>query len=200
MASHRQGTAPRAARATKNGVPVSTDDGEIRHTDTLLAEYDGPQLSPEEFKTVFRQHPAGVAVVALRDGDGFAGFTATSVISVSASPALLAFSVASSSSSWPALTRATTLTVSFLADSQPQVSAQFAARGIDRFAGGGWSLLPTGEPVIDDASAWIRGRIVQRTPTGDSYLVSVWALDHAVRPGAEPLVYRDRNYYRLTQD
>ena len=39
------------------------------------------------FRSIFRRHPAGVAVVALRDGDRPVGFTATSVISVSAEPA-----------------------------------------------------------------------------------------------------------------
>ena len=57
-------------------------------------------LSADEFKTVFRQHPAGVAVVALRSAEGHVGFTATSVISVSAAPPLLAFSIAALRFGW----------------------------------------------------------------------------------------------------
>ena len=168
-----------------------------RRLEAELREHDEPQLTPDEYKAVFRHHPAGVAVVALRDGDRLVGFTATSVISVSAEPPLLAFSIASTSSSWPALSRSRTLAVSFLADDQVEVSARFATSGIDRFAGGGWSSLPTGEPVIDDAVSWVRGRVVQRTPVGDSYLVSLRALAHATRPDAQPLVYRNRSYHRL---
>lgn len=162
-----------------------------------LAEQDEPQLSPDEYKTVFRQHPAGVAVVALLHAGRPVGFTATSVISVSAAPPLLAFSLASTSSSWPALSEARTIAISFLADHQDDVSARFATSGIDRFADGGWSALPTGEPVVDGALSWVRGRIVQRTPVGASFLVSVRALRSGVRQDAGPLVYHDRAYHRI---
>src|SRR3954452_2810290 len=78
-------------------------------------------VTSETFRSIFRRHPAGVAVVALRDGDRPVGFTATSVISVSAEPALLTFSVAGTSSAWPALQRAASLTVNFLAAEQVDV-------------------------------------------------------------------------------
>jgi len=170
----------------------------------LLAEQDEPQLDPQDFTRVFRRHPAGVAVVALRHEGRPVGFTATSVISVSAAPPLLAFSLASTSSSWPAVSAATTLAVSFLAAHQDEVSARFATSGIDRFAAGGWSTLTTGEPVVDGAVSWVRGRVVQRTPVGDSYLVSLRALSAGVPAGAgpgagrtSPLVYLDRAYHRV---
>ena len=175
----------------------------------LLAQQDEPQLTPDEFKTIFRNHPAGVAVVALRHAGRPVGFTATSVISVSAAPPLLAFSLASTSSSWPAVSEASTLTVSFLADHQEQLSARFATSGIDRFADGGWTPLPTGEPVIDGAVSWFRARIVQRTPVGDSYLVSLRALESSLTAAgdddnlaheASPLVYKNRNYHRIGDD
>ena len=190
---------------------------DLSHLEALLAEQDEPQLSPDEYKSVFRGHPAGVAVIALEHEGRPVGFTATSVISVSAAPPLLAFSLASTSSSWPAVSAARTLTVSFLADHQDDVSARFATSGIDRFADGGWSRLESGEPVIDGALSWVRGRVVQRTPVGDSYLVSLRALASSVgasrpgepRPGASrpggpgatstpsPLVYHDRTYHRI---
>lgn len=180
--------------------PVENTD--LSALEELLAQQDEAQLSPDEFKTVFRNHPAGVAVVALRHEGRPVGFTATSVISVSAAPPLLAFSLASTSSSWPAVSRARTLAVSFLADHQDDVSARFATSGIDRFADGGWSSLPTGEPVIDGAVSWFRARVVQRTPVGDSYLVSLRALASSLTgtgraPDASPLVYKDRTYHRL---
>lgn len=168
----------------------------LTQMEELLAQQDEPQLSPQAFKIVFRGHPAGVAVVALRHDDRPVGFTATSVISVSAAPPLLAFSLASASSSWPAVSQARTLAISFLADHQDDVSARFATSGIDRFADGGWSSLPTGEPVIDGAVSWVRARVIQRTPVGDSYLVSLRALQSSTTD-ALPLVYRDRTYHRL---
>lgn len=155
-------------------------------------------LQAGRFKDVFRGHPAGVVVVGLRAPDGtLVGLTATSVISVSAEPPVLAFSIAATSSSWPAVEAASTVAFSFLADDQQAVAARFARHGIDRFAAGGWSLLPTGEPVIDGAVAWVRGEVLQRTPVGGSFLVTVLAFESSSRPDVQPLVYRDRTYHRL---
>jgi len=170
----------------------------LRGLDAGLVEQDEPQLSPDAYKEVFRRHPAGVAVVTFLDQEGApVGFTATSVISVSADPPLLAFSLASTSSSWAPLSRARTLAISFLAADQDDVSARFATSGIDRFAAGGWTALETGEPVVDGAVSWLRGRIVQRAPVGGSYLISVRALTHGVSAEALPLVYHDRTYHRI---
>uniref|UniRef100_UPI00102FDE56 flavin reductase family protein n=1 Tax=Streptomyces otsuchiensis TaxID=2681388 RepID=UPI00102FDE56 len=151
-------------------------------------------LSAEAFKTVFRRHPAGVAVVALSHHGRPVGFTATSVISVSAEPPLLAFSLAATSSSWPAVEECDHLTVSFLAEDQAGISSRFATSGIDRFAAGGWSRLPTGEPVIDGAVSWLRASVLQRTPAGGSVLIVLRAVEAGIRPEAAPLVYVDRRY------
>ena len=66
--------------------------------------------------------------------------------------------------------------------------------------------LPTGEPVIDGAVSWFRARVVQRTPVGDSYLVSLRALESSVPAcggsgqAPSPLVYQDRTYHRIGDD
>jgi flavin reductase (DIM6/NTAB) family NADH-FMN oxidoreductase RutF len=165
---------------------------------TRPPEVATPAISSEAFRSIFRRHPAGVAVIALRDGDRPVGFTATSVISVSAQPALLTFSVAGTSSSWPALSRVDSLTISFLGVEQVDVSARFATREVDRFAGVDWHWLPTGEPVLDGVPAWIRGDVVQRVAVGASHLVVVHARESQTRDGA-PLVYHDRAYHSLDE-
>ena len=156
-------------------------------------------LGADAFKGVFRRHPAGVAVITTTVAGRPVGFTATSVISVSADPPLLAFSVDSASSSWRALASAETLVVNFLTAAQVEVSARFATSGVDRFAGTDWSSLPTGEPVLTGSAAWVRGEVLQRTPVGRSYLVSVLALESDVPsdPESGPLVYHDRSYHGI---
>ena len=56
--------------------------------------------SPDLFRSVFRQHAAGVAVITAQ-GSHPVGFTATSLTSVAADPPLLSFGVGTGSSSWP---------------------------------------------------------------------------------------------------
>ena len=158
---------------------------------------NGAGVGPDDFKAVFRRHPAGVAVITAKVGDRLVGLTATSVISVSADPPILAFSIDSGSSSWPALAEAETLVINFLAARQVDLSARFATSGIDRFAGGGWSLLPTGEPVLDGSPAWLRGTIIQRTPVGHSFLVAVQVLESGRPAAGAPLVYHDRAYHAV---
>jgi len=168
------------------------------------AEFAEP-IDIAQYRTIFRRHPAGVAVIALNHGGHPVGFTATSIISVSAAPPLLAFSLQATSSSWPAVQAAATLAVSFLAAGQEAVSARFSTSGIDRFAEGGWHPLTTGEPVINGAAQWVRGNIVQRTAAGNSYLITVRIIESSVdatqlREADEdpaPLVFHDRAYHRL---
>lgn len=155
------------------------------------------QYSPEDFKAVFRTHPAGVAVVTLSGPDGPVGFTVTSVSSVSADPAVLVFSLTAGSSSRQAIEKARSVTVNFLAEDQEEIAETFARRGIDRFAQVQWDTLPTGEPALHGASAWVRGEVDHRIPVGDSLLITVRATLSRRREGSQPLVYVDRTYHRL---
>ncbi|UNX53816.1 flavin reductase family protein [Georgenia sp. TF02-10] len=155
------------------------------------------ELSASEFKQVFRRHPAGVAVVTLAGPDGPVGFTATSVISVSAAPPVLAFSVAAGSSALPALERADSVVVNFLGADAKETSTKFAARGVDRFAGVEWCPLTTGEPVLRDALSWVHGHIEERLGVGDSVLVTVRADRADTSREGWPLVYVDRTYHNI---
>jgi len=156
---------------------------------------DSAGVTPAQFKQVFRHHPAGVAVVTLRSPEGPVGFTATSVISVSADPPLLAFSLAATSSSRPAVEAAESLVVNFLAADQEEVARQFARRGVDRFAGVRWCPLPTGEPVLHGTAAWLRAEVDARIPVGDSLLVTLRAVLAHQRERPVPLVYANRTYH-----
>jgi len=155
-------------------------------------------LGSEEFKAVFRRHPAGVAVVTCATPNGPAGFTATSVISVAAHPAMLAFSVSAGSTSRRILDTVPSVVVNFLAVGQEDLARRFAARDTDRFAGIDHCSLTTGEPVLPGTTAWVRGVVEQRVPVGDSLLVTVRAVLAHRSEGTEPLVYLDRSFPRLT--
>lgn len=160
-------------------------------------------ITADEFKSVFRNHPGGVAVITADAGDGPVGLTATSVISASAEPPILAFSVSELSSSTPTIRTADTVVVHLLGADQVDIAKLCATSGIDRFADTTlWSRLETGEPYFPSAQAWIRGRIVNSMDAGGSAIVAVEALqaspplsDDAV-PG-KPLVYHNRTWHAL---
>lgn len=150
------------------------------------------------FKELFRNYPNGVAIVTATGTDGPVGFTATSVVSISADPAVLAFSITSAASSWPTIAGARSVVVHFLDTEHIGLSQLFATSGADRFAPVDWEELPTGEPRLLEVGSWTRGVILDRVPAGASTIVLVGATEASVAPERVPLVYHDRHYHSLT--
>lgn len=164
-------------------------------------------LSPDEFKTLFRGHPGGVAVITADAGDGPVALTATSVSSVSAEPPLLIFSISTLSSSSDVLSRAETVVVHLLDAHDLDIAKLGATSGIDRFAETHrWSRLVTGEPVFRDVRAWVRCAVIDRMDAGTSTVIAAHALQSHVERDVDPgeagdaLVYHNRTWHRLSDD
>ncbi len=150
------------------------------------------RVDHDTFRTFFRRHPAGVAVVTLDAGSGPVGFTATSFSSVSAHPPLATVALDRSSTSWPHLRAARSLVVNLLGPDGDHLARRFATSGIDRFAPPTrWRRLPGGEPVLDDAAHWLRASVAELVPVGDHQLAVL--LIEQVELGAPTpgLVYHD---------
>jgi flavin reductase (DIM6/NTAB) family NADH-FMN oxidoreductase RutF len=167
---------------------------------TVIASCPGPAASLDAtlFRRVFRHHAAGVAVVTADAGRGPAGVTVTSLASLSAEPPLLSFGIAATASAWPHLRDAGTAVVHLLGAPHAELARTFATSGADRFATPTrWHRLPTGEPVLDGAAAWLRIAIEHRHPAGGSHLV-VGRVEEArlAEPGG-PLLYHDGGYHAL---
>lgn len=147
------------------------------------------------FRRAFRRHPAGVVVISADAGRGPVGFTATSLSSLSAEPALVSFGISATSSSWPHLKLADSAVVHFLGGGHENIAQTFATSGIDRFAAPlRWRPLPTGEPLLDDAPGWLRIALEQRIPAGDAHLVVGRVLEAQLAEDTEPLLYHDGAY------
>lgn len=154
----------------------------------------------EQFRDLFRSHPAGVTILTADPGTGPAGMTATSVVSVSVEPPALAFSLSGASSATPKIKASETVVVHMLDEHNLDLAQTFATSGIDRFADERiWSRLPTGEPYLVDALAWMRGRVAGTVEIGGSSMTVVEIVESGGgRPGAEsPLVYWNRTWHRL---
>ncbi|MDY7526596.1 flavin reductase family protein [Cryobacterium sp. 10C2] len=167
--------------------------------DTLATGGGKGAISLAEYKVLFGNHPGGVAVITV-GGVRPAGFTATSVISVSAQPPLLVFSINKTSSSWPIVAEATSAVVHFLSNADRAVADRFATSGIDRFAGLEYSVLDTGEPLIAGIETWAQGTLINRVEVGSSVLLVLQIETAAAAVNHHPLVYRARNYYHLADE
>ncbi|WP_442921853.1 flavin reductase family protein [Microbacterium sp. CH12i] len=159
------------------------------------------------FKSVFRGHPSGVAVITAQSEAGPVALTASSVSSVSVDPPLLIFSVSSLSSAAPAILNASTIVVHLLDADDIAIAQLGATSGVDRFADTTtWAPLPTGEPVYAGSRAWVRCAIVSRMDAGGSTVIAAHAvqahIDRDVEAGTHgnALVYQNRSWHRLSEE
>ncbi|NYI04244.1 flavin reductase family protein [Allostreptomyces psammosilenae] len=153
-------------------------------------------VRPPAFREVFRRQAAGVWVVTV-PGERPAGFTATSVTSVSAEPPLVSFGIGRTASTWPALSRATHIGVHLLAEDQRTLAGTFARSGADRFAPPtSWHTGAHGVPVLDGVLARLVCEVETRIDAGDHTVVLARAVESEHRDG-RPLLYHSGGYHTL---
>ncbi|HVX47321.1 MAG TPA: flavin reductase family protein [Mycobacteriales bacterium] len=163
----------------------------------MSAQPNGLTDPAEAFREVFQRHAVGVAVIAC-GGAVPVGFTATSVVSVSADPPMLSFNIGHRTSSWPALRTAEHIAVNLLAAGQTDLARTFATSGIDRFgAAGAWRRGPHGLPVLPGVLAWLGATVRGRFAAGDHSVVIAEVTD-AHYTDAEPLLYHLRGFRSFT--
>lgn len=154
-------------------------------------------LAPRRLRDIFGTFASGLTVITATTADGPAGFTCQSFASLSLEPALVTFNPARTSTTWPALRRAGSFTVNILPAEHQHLAGQFARSGTDKFAGVSHARSPLGNPVLDDALAWIDCELHEEYDGGDHTIV-VAAVRHLdARNDAEPLVFFKGRYAGL---
>lgn len=154
-------------------------------------------FDPAVFRSVFRRHAAGVAVITAPGGRP-AGFTATSLASVSAEPPLLCFGIGVAASAWPNVAESPFVGVHLLGEHQRELAATFARSGADRFGPAtAWRTGPHGVPLLDDVSAWLVARVVARIPVGDHRIVVAQAVAADPTGPGRPLLYHSGAFSTL---
>lgn len=160
---------------------------------------DPQRVTPQQLRSVLGHFATGLTIITSTTPDGPAGFTCQSFASLSLDPALVTFSPARTSSSWPLLRATGRFTINILPAEHQHLSAQFARSGADKFAGVNYSLSPLGNPVLDQALAWVDCEFHQEYDGGDHTIVvgSVRSLE--ARAEAEPLLFYKGAYATVAQ-
>lgn len=157
-------------------------------------------IDSDDFRALMRHHPTGVTLVTADPGDGPVALTATSLVSLSAEPPLVAFSLSELSSATPSLRRASTFVIHLLAGEEIELARLGATSGVDRFADSSlWARLETGEPYFVQPSVRMRAQMANSLSAGTSLLVVARVLDAvtAASPERKPLVYLGRTWFAL---
>lgn len=153
-----------------------------------------PDLAPRRLRDIFGTFASGLTVITGSAPEGPAGFTCQSFASLSLEPALVTFSPARTSTTWPVLRRAGSFAINILPAEHQHLAGQFARSGADKFAGVSYRSSPLGNPVLDDALAWLDCELHAEHDGGDHTIV-VAAVRHLdARVDAEPLLFFKGRY------
>ncbi|MGQ4596376.1 flavin reductase [Nocardia sp. R6R-6] len=137
-------------------------------------QHSGEQLSAGVLREAFGCYPSGVvSICAMMDGaDGpeAVGMVASSFVTVSFEPPLVAFCVQWSSTTWPRLAGAPRLGVSILAEAQGALAQQMASKHGDRFKGLDLHVRDTAV-FVEGAAVWMLCSVESTFDAGDHGIV-----------------------------
>jgi len=161
-----------------------------------------PTLNPEKLRAAMRAWSAGVAVVtAVHEGYQH-GATVNSFTSISLEPALLTIALQKSAKTHGFILKSRTFGLTMLSAEQSKISDLFAGKMPaveNRFADLQTETMVTGSPLIVGGLAWLDCRVVEMFDAGNSTLFIAEALAAQTMSDAMPLIYHNRDYWKLSQ-
>jgi flavin reductase (DIM6/NTAB) family NADH-FMN oxidoreductase RutF len=152
---------------------------------------------PEKIRKAFSCFATGVAVATTvgRNGEPI-GITISSFNTVSLEPPLVLWSLGIDSISYDAFASAGHFAVNVLAGHQADLSARFASRGRDKFAGLECSAGVSGVPLLPEFAACFECATEYRYPGGDHLILVGRVLNFEDR-GLEPLIFHRSEFRRV---
>ncbi|MGH6835440.1 MAG: flavin reductase family protein [Methylocella sp.] len=158
----------------------------------------GHGLDPARFRDAMSRVAAAVHIVTTGGPAGLAGITATSVASITDEPPIMLFCINKSSPSAGRMIENGVFCINTLAPSQAALADVFAGRTghhlDERFAGGEWTKLVTGAPVLRRAAAAFDCRLVEAKSIV-THFVMIGAVEAAdFGPEGGNLSYAHRKY------
>lgn len=170
---------------------------------TSLPEAPEAGLS-HAYRSAMRHLAGAVSVLTVGDGTLRRGLTASSLTSFAVDPPTLLICINRNSSVRPELLRIGGFAVNVLRPEQQKLAEQFAGigglQGEDRFAGGRWTTLETGAPVLEDALASFDCRLDEVIERHSHMIVLGRVVATRLAEHAEPLIYWSRRFRRLAPE
>jgi 3-hydroxy-9,10-secoandrosta-1,3,5(10)-triene-9,17-dione monooxygenase reductase component len=156
-------------------------------------------FDPKEFRKALGGFATGVTIITTRAPDGTPiGLTCSSFNSVSLNPPLVLWSLENTSLSLPVFRDAPHWAVHVLAADQEALSAKFARRGANKFAGLALEDGIGGVPLLTGCTARFQCRNAFRYDGGD-HMIFVGEVQRFDRSDAAPLVFHGGRYAHATR-
>ena len=154
-------------------------------------------IEPLAMRKVLGQFATGVTIITTRDQKGKAvGMTASSFNALSLTPPLVLWSIDKNTGCFEAFSGCSHFAVHVLAEHQQALSARFASRGVDKFAGLDLEENPHGLPLLTDYCARFECTTEHQYEGGDHIIMvgRVLAMDSSE---LDPLIFHRGKYAGL---
>ena len=128
--------------------------------------------------------------------------TVNSFTSISLEPAMITISLQTGSRTHELVSNSRAFALTMLSAEQTDISDRFAGRMKeieDRFAGLQTETLVTGAPLIVGGLAWMDCRVLETYNAGTNTLFIAEVLAARGTGEGQPLIYHNRNYWRLSE-
>lgn len=158
-------------------------------------------LDPEKLRHAMRAWTTGVAVVtAVYEGQQY-GMTINSFTSISLEPPLVSVTLKQLTHTHDLVVKSGMFAVTILSNGQKELSDRFAGKLpniVDRFDGIQTDRLSIDAPVFKNGMAYFNCRVISSIPVGENTLFVAEVVAAQGEGEGEPLVYHNREYWRLT--
>lgn len=159
-------------------------------------------LDPEKLRHAMRAWTTGVAIVTAIYEDQQYGMTVNSFTSISLEPPLITVALKQLTHTHELIVKSGMFSVTILAHSQKELSDRFAGKLpniTNRFDGVQIETISLDSPVFKNGIAYFDCRVVSSMPVGENTLFVAEVLDARGEGTGEPLVYHNREYWKLTK-
>lgn len=159
-------------------------------------------LDSEKLRRAMRAWTTGVAIVTSIYEDQQYGMTINSFTSVSLEPPLICVTLKRLTHTHDLVVKSGMFSVTILTSVQKELSDRFAGKMpdiTDRFEGLQTETVSLDSPVFKDGMAYFDCNVVSSMPVGENTLFIAEVVDARGEGEGEPLVYHNREYWKLTK-
>ena len=159
-------------------------------------------LDPEKLRHAMRAWTTGVAIVTSIYADQQYGMTINSFTSISLEPPLICVTLKQLTHTHDLVVKSSMFSVTILTSAQKELSDRFAGKMpnvTDRFAGLQTETISLDSPVFKEGMAYFDCVVVSSMPVGENTLFVAEVVDARGEGGGDPLVYHNREYWKLTK-
>lgn len=159
-------------------------------------------LDPEKLRGAMRAWTTGVAIVTSIYGDQQYGMTVNSFTSISLEPPLICVTLRRLTHTHDLVVKSGMFSITILTAAQKELSDRFAGKIpniANRFDGVQTETISLDAPVFKDGMAYFDCQVVSSMPFGENTVFIAEVVDARGEGEGEPLVYHNREFWRLTE-